>query len=452
MKYSPSTIFPKLTNSADSRPRYRLLLCFLTLLIIFFPVLAVADDNFSLELEEFKKKPYTLGGFAEIRWDRMEIRQDGTQTFLNFPDPSSSTLNRLTTSLQVKGSYTSGIAGFKWLAMATVQQDDLGWADSLDLYEGYLTLQPIPKISAALGKKTYTWGKGYAWNPIGFINRSKDPNDPEEALEGFLTAEAEWIGSFSGDLRTIALTSVLLPVEQDLNDDFGEEGHINLAAKLYLLYLDTDFDFIVYTGDSRTTRFGFDFSSNITSNFEIHGEIAHLTDIDKAVLQEDGTVTTETDDITSMLVGFRHLSSHDLTSIIEYYYNGRGYSTEELRLFHEHVDEAKGIQTDSGDGDLLDAMAKLSSRGYTGLNVGKEYLYVRFSLKEPFDILYFTPTITAIVNLDDGSYSMTPGLSYTGYTNWELQLRYSFLDGDADTEYGEKQNNNRIELRLRYFF
>ncbi len=451
MKFSPSIICRKLTNCADPWRRHRLSLRFLGLLLV-VPVLAVAGEDFSLELSEFEKKPCTIGGFAEIRWERMDIREDGAAAFLNFHDTPISTLNRLTTALQFKGSYTQGIAGFNWLAAASASQDDLGWADSLDLYEGYLALHPTPAINAAAGKKAYTWGKGYAWNPVGFINRTKDPNNPEEALEGFVTAEAEWIRSFSGDLRNVALTSVLLPVEGDLNDDYGSEGHVNLAAKLYLLYLDTDFDFIAYTGDSRTNRFGFDFSRNITSNFEIHGEIAHLTDLDRPVLQEGREISVETDDITSVLVGIRHLSSHDLTSIIEYYHNGGGYSAEEMSRFYDRVDEAEGQLTNSGDDDLLGVMTQLGARGYTRPYAGKEYLYARISQKEPFDILYFTPAMTTIVNLDDGSFSATPELTYTGFTNWELQLRYAILEGDANREYGEKQNSNKIELRVRYFF
>ncbi len=452
MKSSPSIICRKLMNCADFRRCRTLSLWFLGLLIGVTPTFAVAGQDFSLELAEFEKKPYTLGGFAEIRWERLDIREDGAATLVNLHDNPISTLNRLTTSLQFKGSYTRGIAGFNWLAAASAQQDDLGWADSLDLYEGYLTLRPTPLITTAFGKKAYTWGKGYAWNPVGFINRTKDPNNPEEALEGYVTAEAEWIRSFSGDLKNIAFTSVLLPVEGNLNDDFGEEDHVNLAAKLYLLYLDTDFDFLVYTGDSKTTRFGFDFSRNITPNFEMHGEIAHLTNIDKAILHEDGEVAVESDDITSGLIGIRYLSSHDLTSIIEYYHNGNGYSEQEMDLFYDRVDEAMGQWTNTGDDVPLTAAGKLGSRGYTRPYAGKNYLYARFSQKEPFDVLYFTPAVTTIVNLDDGSFSVTPELTYTGYTNWELQVRWAILEGDPNSEYGEKQNSNKIELRVRYFF
>jgi hypothetical protein len=82
----------------------------------------------------------------------------------------------------------------------------------------------------------------------------------------------------------------------------------------------------------------------------------------------------------------------------------------------------------------------------------RDYLYARVSRKEPFDILYFTPAATSIINLNDGSFSLSPELLYTGITNLELRLKVTVLEGGRFSEFGEKQNNYRLELRARYFF
>ena len=81
-----------------------------------------------------------------------------------------------------------------------------------------------------------------------------------------------------------------------------------------------------------------------------------------------------------------------------------------------------------------------------------QYLYTRISNKEPFDILYFTPALTAIANLDDGSYSLSPELLYTGVTNLELRFKATLLSGDRYSEFGEKPNDAKYEIRLRYYF
>ena len=82
----------------------------------------------------------------------------------------------------------------------------------------------------------------------------------------------------------------------------------------------------------------------------------------------------------------------------------------------------------------------------------RDYLYLRTSQKEPFDILYFTPSLTGIFNINDKSFSIGPELLYTGIKNLELRFRTTFLIGDSHTEYGDKQNNFRIGLRVRYYF
>lgn len=44
---------------------------------------------------------------------------------------------------------------------------------------------------------------------------------------------------------------------------------------------------------------------------------------------------------------------------------------------------------------------------------GRRHVYLRLSQKEPFDILYFTPALTTMANVDDQSFSIMPELLYT---------------------------------------
>ena len=73
-----------------------------------------------------------------------------------------------------------------------------------------------------MGKKVFKWGKGYAWNPVAFIDRPKDPNDPDLALEGFWAISGDYIKSFSGPLKTLSFTPVFLPVIDPMNTDFAQ--------------------------------------------------------------------------------------------------------------------------------------------------------------------------------------------------------------------------------------
>ena len=431
---------------------YVLSVCFFSLVLVALPGVLKADEDYSFDIKEFEKKSFDWEGYVELKWDHIDFNQEGAFYQLNSNQNQRSTLDSLTGSLLLGGDYSKGIATFHGLLMASGRQDDYGWIDIAKIFEAYVNIKPSPLFTAGIGKKSYKWGKGYAWNPVGFINRIKDPNNPEEALEGYITAEMDLIKSFSWPLQNAALTVVALPVYEGVNENFGVQDNINLAAKLYLLYKDTDIDFVFYTGDSRSTRFGFDFAKNLATNFEIHGELAYIPSQDKTILLEDGFTQRQNISTLSGLIGLRYLSENDITSIIEYYHNGAGYTETELDRFFKLIDDGENQLLTSGLDTLIDRARELSLRGYGRPFLGRNYLYGKFTQKEPFDILYFTPGLTAIVNLDDFSSSITPELVYTGFTNWEIRLRFSYLSGGTSTEYGEKQNSNKLELRIRYFF
>ena len=411
-----------------------------------------AQDEFSFDLQEFEKKSLEWGGYGELKWEHADINHAGLFSRLNLSRDPGSTMNIYSATTRLDGSYTRGIAAFNWLFQAAARQDDLAWDDTVDVYEAYVSFKPAPVVSVAAGKKSYKWGKGYAWNPVGFINRPKDPDDPEEALEGYNGAEIDLIRSFSGPLQTVALTAMALPVWQGVNEDFGEINNFNLAAKLYLLYRDTDLDFMIFSGNSRSKRYGFDFSRNLASNLEIHAEFSHVPNQQLKVVAADGSIKLREIADTSFLIGTRYLSESDITTIVEFYHNDDGYSSAEMDLFYQLADTAISRFEADGSETLLRRAVYVSQSGYGRAQSGRDYLYAKVTWKEPFDFLYFTPGFTAIVNLADNSYSFSPEALYTGFINWELRLRFSVINGGHFTEFGEKTNSNKLELRARYFF
>lgn len=426
---------------------FRLLL--ITVVVVSFPVFA---EDFSFNIDEFEKKSLEWGGYAELKWEHTDVNQNGAFNLLDsYRDPRSS-LDRFTSTLQLDGNFNKDMVTFNWTVQGYVQQDQEQWADNADIFEAYASIKPTPLATLDLGKKVFKWGKGYAWNPVGFIARFKDPNNPEEAMEGYIGVGLDLIKSFSGPLQTVALTTVALPVWRDVNEDFGDGDNVNLAAKLYLLYRDVDIDLLWYTGNSRTTRYGLDFSTNLATNFEIHAEVAHIPNQSQKILTADGTIETHEFADTSYLLGLRYLTESDITTIIEYYHNDDGYTEDERNRFFQLVANADSLYQATGDDSLYINADSVSQGAYAQSQSGRNYLYARVTKKEPFELLYFTPGLTAIVNLDDESYSLSPEAVYTGFTNVEMRLRFLMLKGSSFTEYGEKQNENKLELRLRYFF
>lgn len=430
-------------------------------ILLLFTVLALllvgSDDghaeDYRFDEAEFEKKPYAFGGYAELRPVLFGLDRDAALYRLKFYNrDEDDTFIEYNGKLQLEGSLEKGIGRLFVRTNSEYRNSYQGGSFRTTFYDGYLSLKPSSSLSFDLGKKSLRWGKGYAWSPVAFIDRPKDPDDPELNLEGYIIASADYIKSFSGAVQTVSVTPVLLPVYDGVNDDFDKLRHLNVGGRIYLLVYDTDLDFLFLTGGSRTNRYGVDFSRNITSNFEIHGELAHTENFRKRTVETNGRIAEQQQDATSWLLGIRYLSEAETTCIAEYYRNGAGYGSDEMRGFFSLINEGFDTFRSGGDEALLRNAAGLAEGGYGRMNPMRDYAYVRISQKEPFDLLYFTPALTSIVNLDDGSFSLSPELLYSGINNLEVRLKGTLLGGSRLTEYGEKQNDYRVEFRVRYYF
>lgn len=419
-----------------------------------------SQDKYQVDLSEIEKevektagKPYSLGGFLEFQPVTFGIDRDSAFSRLKFDlQRSGRTFEQYNLRLRLEGSYKRDIFSVSFMTDTLVQSQFRGWEEGTKLFKGLVSLRPNPNFNLEAGNKVLKWGKGYAWSPVAFVDQPKNPEDPEEALEGFTVLTADWNQSFAGSLKNAALSAVAVPVYEHVNSRFGDLNHMNFASKLYLLLYDTDIDFMVLTGSSRTIRYGFDFAKNITPSFEVHGELARITNFKLNAIDAQGTASSHDSDAISYLLGLRYLSDQETTYILEYYRNGTGFGRSQFEDFVTFVDNSYRTFLNTRNGSGLAKASQLADAAYGKPNPMRHYLYFRASQKEPFDILYFTPALTSIINLRDGSLVVIPELLYSPVTNLELRFRTPALIGRRGTEYGEKQNNYRIEFRLRYYF
>jgi len=410
-------------------------------------------EEYSFDITETEKKLYHIGGYAELKPVLFGLDKNAALYKLKFYNrDEGATIQEYNATLQLEGSLEKGIARLFVRTNTDYKKSYLGVDQKTIIYEGFLSLKPSSSLTIDMGKKTLKWGKGYAWNPVAFIDRPKDPDDPELSLEGFIIASADYIKSFQGPLKTVSFTPVLVPVYKHVNDTFGEFNKLNFAAKLYLLLYDTDIDFIILTGGSKTTRYGVDFSRNISTNLEIHGEFAFINDYKTNFIDSNGNNFEKKYDAKSYLIGIRYLTEKEATFILEYYRNGTGFTYGEMKDYFSFINKGYDSYISTGSDTLLKKAVTVTEGNYGRPNPKRDYIYLRVSQKEPFDILYFTPSITGILNIDDRSFSLSPELLYTGITNLELRLKTTFIAGERKSEYGEKQNDYKAELRIRYYF
>jgi hypothetical protein len=417
------------------------------------PLCAGAEEDYSFDAGEYEPRVFELRGYLEIEPAYSKSNEHGALFQLEFFDEAPrDTISRLPAVLELEGRYRNGAATVSFRTHSSKVWDYTHESAEHKLYEGLFTLQPDPGFTFDLGKKAYLWGTGYAWNPVAFVERAKDAGNADLAREGFWTVGFDWIRSFDGPLKTVAFTPLLLPNDGNVNEEFGQDGHTNIAARLYLLYGNTDIHFMALGEGSKSARYGMDFASNLSPNFEIHGEAAYLTDVSLLDVTPECQLRQETPaNVFSYLAGLRYRTQADIGIIAEYYYNGAGNRMASQQRFYDCVHRA----WEAADPDLLAGLpltGGLDQGPFTKPNPMRRYVNLRAWWDEPHNLLYFVPAIQVLYNLDDDSYSISPEFNYDGIDELSMRLRLTVPIGDRLTEWGEKANDYMVEFRLRYYF
>jgi len=134
----------------------------------------------------------------------------------------------------------------------------------LSFYELYGSLNLSPRLTFGVGKRRYNWGKGYAFNPVGYVNTEKDPGNPELALAGKSSLYLNYNRSFSsGIIQNLSLSTIVLPKEAEILDKYSKFEDLSAALKLYVLTNNIDLDFMFYAGPkvNRGERFKLPYNS-----------------------------------------------------------------------------------------------------------------------------------------------------------------------------------------------
>jgi len=435
-------------------------LFFLIFIYIFIPGFIYAEDksedaiDLEFEIPEVEKKPYSFNAEFKISETIKGFDEDSLLFHQRYPNGRDDGIFYQTNlNLKVEGSYQVSIVKlYARLNGDLYYSNEEDWENDRKTEEAYVSLLPGPSVTLDAGKKVLKWGKGYAWNPAAFFSRPKDIEDPDATLEGYYVVAGDLIKSMDGALKTIALTPVILPVSSHINDEWGTERETIWGGKVYFFAFDTDLDIMLLAGEEVEDRFGIDFSKNISVNFEIHGEAAIVLDYVKYITDQQGNLTEKKYDAKSYLLGIRYLSGYDTTYIFEYYRNGQGYTSDEMKDYFTLIEDGYQDYINSQNMAKLSKSREYGSQFYNKQTVMKDYLYLKVSQKEPFNILYFTPSVTCLYNINDKSGSIMPQIIYTPVTNLELELKTTFLLGKDYTEFGEKLNDYKIYAAVKYYF
>ena len=374
------------------------------LVLLTLSTLSTYADDYSFDMESIETKSFEYSGYLRSEYKHQNLNEDSPlYTQLNRNDNTqSSSLN------EALFRFTHYKDDFKLIGSLSARYVNIDGLDDtiLTAYQLYAHNTLSVNHSIDVGKKTLKWGKGYFFNPAAFLDRPKDPTQPENAYEGYVMANYSYNKSFEGDLQNLKLDLIYMPTTSSVNNDFYNATSTNLAVKLYLLYLDTDIEFIYLYSDEQKDKLGLTFSRNILPHFEVHGEYAK-----------------EINGYHSYLLGLKYVTESDITITSEYYYDSDGLTKDEIR-------------------------SSLKLLAFAG----KSYFVNKFSKKEPFGIVYSSVYFRDMLNTKDNSHLDALGFIYTFKNNIEIDLSYNLNTGTEESEFGKKMVSDFAWVKATWYF
>ena len=371
------------------------------LLLSLVLISSLYGDEYDFDMGAIKQDPYEYSGYLRLDDKAQRLNSEPTEY-----------QNYIHAEALFDFSYDYDIFSFTSSFITTHDYiKDVTSDSNFGINDLYIEAKLNTNHTLLVGKESLMWGKGYYFNPVAFFDRPKDPSDPTKTREGFVIAKYSYNKSFQGELKNVSFDFVYLPSTDEVNKDYYElitknKNANNIAMRLYMLLYDTDIDIIYNYSDEASEKIGIDFSKNIQTNFEVHGEYSNVL---------DGGYT--------YLLGLRYLTDFELTIISEYLYRSEGKTKEEIETITENIPF-----------------------------IAKDYAITLITQKEPFDFLYFSVYYKNMINLQDYSMQNKVGASYSFKNNVDADLSYNINSGERLSEFGKKSVEDFLWLRLTWKF
>jgi hypothetical protein len=155
----------------------------LTLMLLAGVSSARAEESF--DPSAYEKKAFEWTGFVEVRRERQWLRQDSAGHVLQYPGETRRNANRLGGAAELSGVLRHRSLSFNFTGHASWLDEPRGSDERLvRSYEAYASWQVDVGSNVQLGKRALRWGKGYAWSPVAFLERPKDPDRPGTCARG----------------------------------------------------------------------------------------------------------------------------------------------------------------------------------------------------------------------------------------------------------------------------
>ncbi len=316
-----------------------------------FPIL---EEEMEPKTPKIEKLYFAYSGYGELKPLLQGLDTNSAEYRLKYYNRDAGNIqSKLDMELQLKAGLRYGKASLFLEGELSAEATEFDPRRQARLIEAGLGYEFLPSLKLYAGKKTLEWGRGYAWNPAAFVEKEKDPADPESRREGYYMLALDYTTHYTGALKTFTASPVFFPVLEHVNEELGERHALNFAGKLYFLWHDTDINLLFLIGGSQTIRYGLDLAREVASDLEIYCEGAYIHNYQQEFFNPAGQAAENVFGAGSLVMGLRYGSPSAANVILEYYHDSTGYNPEQMRGFYSLIDRGYQQWDASGDNTWL---------------------------------------------------------------------------------------------------
>ena len=282
------------------------------------------------------------------------------------------------------------------------------------------------------GKQVLQWGQCYLWNPTDMINiEKKSFLNKLSAREG--TDGLKMHIPFGTAINIYGFANV---------EQANSAGDVAGAGKFEFLIKGTEMAFSIWDKKSFNPVYGYDFSSRVLG-IDIKGEASYSHGSNIDMLVADGiNLTTKRysdKDIYKASINFGRdfdfgEKANNLNISCEMFYNGDGYAKNPFADSNSHYLYYLPMGS-SGIDFVGDKKTYLIGKGLYDPNYLSKYYAALFVTVKEFIISELTLSLNGITNIQQNSYIVTSGLSYTNINDFTAGATVNGYIGDKDGEY-----------------
>lgn len=276
-------------------------------------------------------------------------------------------------------------------------------------------------LSMEVGRQSMLTGYGYGWNPIDFANPLKNPLDPNAALRGVDGISFKW---YLSDITALKFYGTFPQDVLAIGFDYEE---IKTGGELTLFFPGVEvklagfFDYDSSLGsDGYTSSVGTGFIVDI-AGIGFYGEAAVRKGSRNYFSDSSANLSRKDDRLFSALAGLEYTFSNELYGVLEYYYNGEGYSASERDDFKSAIELT----------DPTSDFYSIYSIGYFARH------YFMVNLMQPLYDFNTDLNLSVLFSPDSGSLILMPHVSYSFSGNFTGKLAYRGMFDLFDDQFNE---------------